>query len=68
LWIVGGGQRAAKEEMPPPLFFVSVASKGLEPSVSALESTLMDTCASVDSKGTYVALKWCKKKRKGELG
>ncbi len=44
----------------PPAFFVSVASKGLSVSVSGLESTLTGDCVSVDSKGTYIALKLCK--------
>ena len=35
---------------PPPMFFVSVASKGLRVSVSGLESTLARICISVDSK------------------
>jgi hypothetical protein len=33
-----------------PLFFISVASKGLRVCVNALESTLVGTCISVDSK------------------
>ena len=45
---------------PPPGFFVSVASKGFSVSVSGLESTLTGDCVSVDSKGTYIALKLCK--------
>jgi hypothetical protein len=35
---------------PSPLFFVSVASKGLSVPVSGLESTLTGICISVDSK------------------
>jgi hypothetical protein len=34
----------------PPVFFVSVASKGLKFTVSGLESTLTGGLASVDSK------------------
>jgi hypothetical protein len=45
---------------PSPVFFVSVASKGLNVSVSRLESTLASIPISVDSKGTYAALKLCK--------
>ncbi len=37
--------------LPSPLFFVSVASKGLNVRVSGLESTFADTSVSVDSKG-----------------
>ena len=44
----------------PPLFFVSVASKGLNVCVSGLESTLACISISVDSKGAYVAPKLCK--------
>src|SRR5260370_1348432 len=42
------------------MFFVSVASKGLEFRVSDLESTLTGISISVDSKGAYVAPKLCK--------
>jgi hypothetical protein len=44
---------------PSPLFFISVASKGLNVYVSRLESTLAGISISVDSKGTYAALKLC---------
>ncbi len=37
---------------PPPVFFISVASKGLRDCVSGLESTLAGTSISVDSKGS----------------
>ena len=37
---------------PLPMFFVSVASKGLMLHVSGLESTLAGSCVSVDSKDT----------------
>ena len=36
---------------PPPMFFISVASKGLRLAVSVLKSTLMGDHVSVDSKG-----------------
>src|SRR5216684_4480129 len=38
---------------PPPLFFVSVASKRLSNAASLLESTLVRGHGSVDSKGSY---------------
>src|SRR5712664_1309899 len=38
---------------PLPLFFISVASKGLRFYVSGLESTLASAPISVDSKGSY---------------
>jgi hypothetical protein len=44
----------------PPLFFVSVASKGLRADVSGLESTLAGISISVDSKGAYIAPELCK--------
>ena len=44
---------------PPPVFFVSVASKGLNVHVSGLESTVAGISISVDSKGVYVAPKLC---------
>src|SRR5216683_429484 len=43
-----------------PMFFVSVASKGLSDYISVLESTLTGISTSVDSKGTYVAPKLCR--------
>ncbi len=45
---------------PSPLFFVSVASKGLRNPVSRLLATLTGEFTSVDSKGSYVAPKLCK--------
>jgi len=45
---------------PLRLFFISVASKGLNVHVSGLESTLAGISTSVDSKGFYVALELCK--------
>ena len=42
------------------MFFVNVASKRLNTRVSALESTVAGISVSVDSKGTYVAVKLCK--------
>ena len=41
---------------PPPVFFVSVASKGFSNATSPLESTLVKPRGSVDSKGSYVRL------------
>jgi hypothetical protein len=41
---------AALSPTPYPLFFVSVADKGLRIVVSGLESTVMGGCVSVDSK------------------
>ena len=35
--------------IPHPLFFVSVADKGVSVAVSGLESTVVDGCVSVDS-------------------
>src|SRR5260370_1449898 len=45
---------------PPPVVFVSVASKELSLDVSGLESTLRAALLSVDSKRTYIALKLCR--------
>src|SRR5260370_6372485 len=42
--------RGAKDNTPPPGFFVSVASKELRVYVSGLESTLAGISTSVDSK------------------
>ncbi len=54
-------QGCAQSKAPhPPLFFISVASKGLSVYVSGLESTLAGISISVDSKATYVAQKLCK--------
>jgi hypothetical protein len=39
---------------PTPLFFVSVASKGLNCPVSSLQSTLLSILVSVASKGVAV--------------
>jgi hypothetical protein len=36
---------------PSPLFFVSVADKGLSDAISGLESTLAGRCISGDSRG-----------------
>jgi len=53
--------RAIGGAAPPlRLFFISVASKGLNVYVSGLESTLAGISTSVDSKGVYVALELCK--------
>src|SRR6266702_1552143 len=41
---------------PPPMFFVSVASKGLNVYVSGLESTLAGISISVDSKWVSLAM------------
>jgi hypothetical protein len=43
-----------------PLFFVSVAYKGVRAFVSSLFSTLTEDSISVDSKGAYIAPKLCK--------
>ena len=45
------GGREKHIEVPTPMFFVSVASKGLNVCVSGLESTLAGTSISVDFKG-----------------
>src|SRR5260370_37619861 len=45
---------------PSPLFFISVASKGLRIYVNGLESTLAGISISVDSKRIYIAPKLCK--------
>jgi hypothetical protein len=50
----------------PPMFFISVASKGLRVYVSGLESTLAGISTSDDSKETYVAPKLCNSLRLGE--
>jgi hypothetical protein len=52
--------RAIGGAAPLRLFFISVASKGLNVYVSGLESTLAGISTSVDSKGVYVALELCK--------
>jgi len=54
------GPYPVKAPPHPPLFFISVASKGLSVYVSGLESTLAGISISVDSKATYVAQKLCK--------
>ena len=51
--------RAIGGAAPLRLFFISVASKGLNVYVSGLESTLAGISTSVDSKGFYVALELC---------
>jgi hypothetical protein len=51
---MGGGSRVrflVDNNNPPPLFFVSGASKGVSDSVSLVESTLTRRAASVDSRG-----------------
>ena len=40
-----------RQVLPHPLFFVSAESKRVRVSVSCLESTLVESCVSVDCKG-----------------
>ena len=51
-----------------PLFFVSVASKGLSKTVSLLFATLAGSCISVAAKGLMGAKCWRGSKDLGRVG